>query len=99
MRKDPPFDTEYIYATYLLERRMLLLPEADLEQLANQLEDRFERSAKRNLMGARPNNWELYGEFFRQLVDTQTDAGLPHLFADRLRIAYGSYGKDDGTPT
>jgi type VI secretion system FHA domain protein len=63
------------------------------------LEDRFERSAKRNLMGARPTNWELYGEFFRQLVDTQTDAGLPHLFADRLRIAYGSYGKEDSAQT
>ncbi|MEZ5460064.1 MAG: type VI secretion system-associated FHA domain protein TagH [Steroidobacteraceae bacterium] len=54
-----------------------------------------ERSATRNLMGARPSNWELYGEFFRQLVDTQTDAGLPHLFADRLRVAYEGYGKDD----
>ena len=59
------------------------------------LEERFERSATRNLMGARPTNWELYGEFFRQLVDTQTDAGLPHLFADRLRVAYDGYGKDD----
>ncbi|MCB9624256.1 MAG: MMPL family transporter [Sandaracinus sp.] len=28
--------------TYLLDRRLLLLPEADLEQLANTLEDRFE---------------------------------------------------------
>jgi type VI secretion system FHA domain protein len=59
------------------------------------LEERFERSAKRNLMGARPTNWDLYGEFFRQLADTQTDAGLPHLFADRLRIAYDAYGKED----
>lgn len=59
------------------------------------LEERFERSSKRNMMGARPTNWELYGEFFRQLVDTQTDSGLPHLFTDRLRIAYDGYGKED----
>lgn len=57
------------------------------------LEERFERSAKRNLMGARPTNWDLYTEFFRTLAETRTESGLPHLFVERLREAYTAFGK------
>lgn len=55
-----------------------------------ELEERFERSATRNLMGGRPNNWELYSEIYRTLVEAQTDSGLPHNFAESFAAAYSA---------
>lgn len=51
------------------------------------LEERFERSAARTSTGDRSPNWDLYGEFARTLA-AQAEAGMPHLFVERLRAAY-----------
>jgi type VI secretion system FHA domain protein len=48
-----------------------------------ELATRFERSSRRKTMG----NWELYGEFYRQLCDTQPDT-LPHIFVETFAQAY-----------
>lgn len=52
------------------------------------LEARFERSATRNLVGARPSNWELFRELHRTLTDSPTEAGMPHVAAERFAAAY-----------
>jgi type VI secretion system FHA domain protein len=52
------------------------------------LEGRFERSAKRNLMGARPSNWELYRELHKTLTESPTPGALPHVAAERFAGAY-----------
>jgi predicted component of type VI protein secretion system len=52
------------------------------------LEERFERSATRNLMGARPSNWELYGELHRTLVESPVDGGIPHVAAEKFAAAF-----------
>ena len=52
------------------------------------LEERFERSAARNLMGARPTNWELYRELFRSLRESGDTEGVPHTFAESFATAY-----------
>ncbi len=53
-----------------------------------ELEGRFERSAKRNLMGARPSNWELYRELHKTLTETPVAGTLPHLAAEKFAGAY-----------
>jgi type VI secretion system protein len=55
------------------------------------LATRFERSARRKTMG----NWELYGEFYRQLCDMQANA-LPHIFVETFAQAYDQAARDDG---
>ncbi len=63
----------------------LLLTQLDPKDL----EERFERSGNRNLMGVRPSNWELYREFFRSLRDSTTEPqGLPHVFVESFANAY-----------
>ena len=52
------------------------------------LEERFERSATRNLVGARPSNWELFRELHRTLTDSPAEAGMPHVAAERFATAY-----------
>jgi type VI secretion system FHA domain protein len=52
------------------------------------LEERFERSAKRNLMGARITNWELYKELYRSLMEVPSVDGVPHTFAEAFANAY-----------
>jgi type VI secretion system FHA domain protein len=52
------------------------------------LEERFERSSTRNLMGARPSNWELYRELHRTLAEAPGQSGMPHLAAERFAAAY-----------
>lgn len=52
------------------------------------LEERFERSATRNLVGARPSNWELYRELHRTLTESPAEAGMPHVAAERFAAAY-----------
>jgi type VI secretion system FHA domain protein len=47
------------------------------------LSTRFERSARRKTLG----NWELYGEFYRQLCDTPANT-LPHIFVETFAQAY-----------
>jgi len=66
---------------------------AACEELVRQLEPtdlegRFERSAKRNLMGARPSNWELYRELHKTLTETPTPGTLPHVAAEKFAGAY-----------
>ena len=53
------------------------------------LEGRFERSAKRNLMGARPSNWDLYRELHKTLTETPGPGTLPHVAAEKFASAYG----------
>jgi type VI secretion system FHA domain protein len=53
------------------------------------LEGRFERSAKRNLMGARPSNWELYRELHKTLTETPVPGTMPHVAAEKFAAAYG----------
>ncbi|MCU0758613.1 MAG: type VI secretion system-associated FHA domain protein TagH [Steroidobacteraceae bacterium] len=52
------------------------------------LEARFERSATRNLVGARPSNWELYRELHRTLTESPAQPGMPHVAAERFAAAY-----------
>ena len=54
------------------------------------LEERFERSSKRNLMGARPSNWELYKELHRTLAESPGEHGMPHVAAEQFAAAYES---------
>jgi predicted component of type VI protein secretion system len=46
-------------------------------------------------MGGRPNNWELYGEIYRTLVEAQTDSGLPHNFAESFATAYSAEAPEE----
>lgn len=63
--------------------------EALIQQLEpRDLEDRFERSGKRNLMGARPSNWELYRDLHRTLTERPTPDSLPHAAAEKFASAY-----------
>lgn len=52
------------------------------------LEERFERSSKRNLMGARPSNWELFKELHRTLAESPGEHGMPHVAAEQFAAAY-----------
>jgi type VI secretion system protein len=54
-----------------------------------ELATRFERSSRRKTMG----NWELYGEFYRQLCDTQPDT-LPHIFVETFAQAYDEAARE-----
>lgn len=54
------------------------------------LEERFERSSKRNLMGARPSNWELYKELHRTVAESPGEHGMPHVAAEQFAAAYES---------
>ncbi len=58
------------------------------------LATRFERSPRRKTLG----NWELYGEFYRQLCDMQPNA-LPHIFVETFAQNYDQAAReaDDGT--
>ena len=53
------------------------------------LATRFERSARRKTHG----NWELYGEFYRQLCDTPPNT-LPHIFVETFAQAYDQNARD-----
>jgi len=53
------------------------------------LATRFERSARRKTLG----NWELYGEFYRQLCDTPGNT-LPHIFVETFAQAYDQTARD-----
>ncbi len=53
------------------------------------LATRFERSARRKTMG----NWELYGEFYRQLCETPGNA-LPHIFVETFAQQYEEAARD-----
>jgi type VI secretion system FHA domain protein len=60
-----------------------------MQQLEPQdLEERFERSAQRNLMGARPANWDLYKDMYRSLMELPADASVPHTFTEGFAAAY-----------
>ena len=51
-------------------------------------EKRFATAAKRGAPGAKPNNWELYTEYFRSATEVQPDTGVPSLYAETLANAY-----------
>ncbi len=54
------------------------------------LATRFERGGRRKLIGAQgqgPQNWELYGEFYRSLCDMSSGA-LPHVFVEAFAQNY-----------
>jgi type VI secretion system protein len=53
------------------------------------LATRFERSQRRKTLG----NWELYGEFYRQLCEMQPNA-LPHIFVETFAQAYDQAARD-----
>ena len=53
------------------------------------LSTRFERSARRKTLG----NWELYGEFYRQLCDTPPNT-LPHIFVETFAQAYDETARE-----
>ena len=53
------------------------------------LSPRFERSARRKTLG----NWELYGEFYRQLCDTPPET-LPHIFVETFAQNYDQAARD-----
>jgi type VI secretion system protein len=53
------------------------------------LATRFERSPRRKTLG----NWELYGEFYRQLCDMQPNA-LPHIFVETFAQNYDQAARD-----
>jgi type VI secretion system protein len=58
------------------------------------LATRFERSARRKTMG----NWELYGEFYRQLCEMPGNT-LPHIFVETFAQAYDQAARqgDEGS--
>jgi type VI secretion system protein len=51
------------------------------------LSTRFERASNRKIMGAAPQKWELYGEFYRNLTEMPAN-GLPHMFIEAFAIHY-----------
>lgn len=53
------------------------------------LATRFERSPRRKTLG----NWELYGEFYRQLCEMQPNA-LPHIFVETFAQSYEQSARD-----
>ena len=53
------------------------------------LATRFERSPRRKTLG----NWELYGEFYRQLCEMQPNA-LPHIFVETFAQNYDQAARD-----
>jgi type VI secretion system FHA domain protein len=62
-----------------------------------QLEQRFEQTPKRNLMGGRPSNWEMYTEFYKLLSERQPESGVPSLYAESLSNAYQAVAKKSGS--
>jgi type VI secretion system protein len=54
-----------------------------------ELSSRFERSARRKTLG----NWELYGEFYRQLCEMQPNT-LPHIFVETFAQNYDQAARD-----
>ena len=58
-----------------------------------ELEARFAGSARRGLLSG-PNNWERYCEFYRSLVDTPGEGGVPHSYSESFAEAYRSVSKD-----
>jgi type VI secretion system FHA domain protein len=57
-----------------------------------ELEARFAHSGKRGLLGG-TNNWELYGAFYRSLVEAPGDGGVPHTYGESFSAAYRSVNK------
>ena len=53
-----------------------------------ELEARFDRTPKRSLLSSRPNNWDMYAEFFRTVADVPDDGGVPHTYAESFANAY-----------
>jgi type VI secretion system protein len=53
------------------------------------LATRFERSPRRKTLG----NWELYGEFYRQLCEMQPNA-LPHIFVETFAQNYDQVARE-----
>jgi len=58
-----------------------------------ELEKRFATGAKRGAPGAKPNNWELYTEYYRSASEVQPDTGVPSLYAETLAAAYSAVFK------
>jgi type VI secretion system protein len=57
-----------------------------------ELEARFERAARRGKLrtGGKAQYWELYGEFYRNLVEKPAEL-LPHTFVEAFSLAYREY--------
>jgi type VI secretion system FHA domain protein len=57
-----------------------------------ELEARFERAARRGKLrsGGRAQYWELYGDFYRNLVEKPTEL-LPHTFVEAFSLAYREF--------
>ncbi|HPF25780.1 MAG TPA: type VI secretion system-associated FHA domain protein TagH [Steroidobacteraceae bacterium] len=51
------------------------------------LSARFERAGRRKLIGGGNQNWELYGEFYRNLTDMPKH-GMPHVFVESFAMHY-----------
>jgi len=48
---------------------------------------RFERAGRRKLIGSGSQNWELYGEFYRNLTEMPKH-GMPHVFIESFAMHY-----------
>ena len=57
-----------------------------------ELETRFANSGKKGLLGG-TNHWELYGAFYRSLVEAPGDGSVPHSYGERFAAAYRSVNK------
>ncbi len=59
-----------------------------------ELEARFERAARRGKLraGGKAQAWELYGDFYRNLVEKPTEH-MPHTFVEAFSLAYREYLK------
>lgn len=57
-----------------------------------ELEARFANSGKKGLLGG-VNHWELYGAFYRSLVEAPGDGGVPHTYGESFAAAYRSVNK------
>jgi type VI secretion system protein len=57
-----------------------------------ELEARFERAARRGKLrsGGKAEYWELYGEFYRNLVEKPAEL-LPHTFVEAFSLAYREF--------
>ncbi len=51
------------------------------------LSARFERAGRRKVLGSGPQNWDLYGEFYRNLTDMPAN-GLPHVYIEAFAMHY-----------
>ncbi|MCS6948130.1 MAG: type VI secretion system-associated FHA domain protein TagH [Steroidobacteraceae bacterium] len=54
----------------------------------HELEKRFETGVRRGLLAAKPNKWELYGEFYKTACEPEPHSGVPTLFVESFAAAY-----------